>query len=144
MPMSETEYARFISKTEKIGDCLNFTGCLDKDGYGSFFFRCKDRRAHRVVYWHHFGDIPPKMVVNHVCGNRACVEITHLRLATIRENTLRESNSIPATNARKTHCKNGHPFDKVYGKQRYCSICQRAKHARLTPARKERASITKC
>lgn len=131
MGMTQDEHSRFLGKTEKQGDCLIYNGQKDIDGYGIFFFRRKSRRAHRVIYWHHFGDIPKNMVVNHVCGHRDCVAIEHLRLATWRENALRESQSIPAQNAKKTHCKNGHPFDRFYGKQRYCSICQAEKTKRL-------------
>lgn len=58
------------------------------------------------------------------------------QVATIRENTLRDSAAVSAINARKTHCKNGHPFDRVYGSgkgrtQRYCSVCEAAKSRRL-------------
>lgn len=131
MPMIEKEKERFFGKTVPQGECLIYQGLLDEDGYGVFFFRRKSRRAHRVTFWHHYGDIPTGMMVNHTCGNRACVAISHLRLATPHENALRESSSIPAQNARKTHCKNGHPFDRHYGKQRYCSICQSEKTKRL-------------
>lgn len=70
------------------------------------------------------------MVVDHICGNRNCVKPDHLRLLTPKENAL-DGRGLGAINARKTHCKNGHPFDRKYGKQRYCSICQAAKTKRL-------------
>lgn len=71
------------------------------------------------------------MVVDHHCGIRACVNPSHLRLQTPRQNSLENSRSAAAVNARKTHCAHGHPLDRKYGKQRYCSICQAAKTRRL-------------
>ena len=143
--MSDSEFSRFLSKTEKAGDCLLWVkGTLDKDGYGTFFFRKKGRRAHRVSYWHRYGDIPKGMVINHTCRNRSCVNHEHLRLATPKENALRESNSLAFINSQKTHCKNGHLFDRFYGKQRYCSVCQAIKTKKLRQKWKEEANSIGC
>ena len=124
------ELSRFNSKWIKEGECHIWQAYTDKDRYGTFFFRKLGRKAHRVFYFMHIGDIPEGKVVDHVCGNPSCVNPAHLRTITIRENCL-DSRSPAAINARKTHCKNGHSFDKVYGKQRYCSICENAKSKRL-------------
>lgn len=145
MGMTPQELGRFMGKTKEAGDCIFWIGgTLDKDGYGTFYFRKKGRRAHRVAYWHYYGDIPEGMVINHTCQNRNCVNHKHLRLATLKENALRESNSLAAINSQKTHCKNGHPFDRKYGKQRYCSICQSEKHKRLRQKWAQQASEIKC
>jgi len=50
---------------------------------------------------------------------------------TAKEHALRDTSSIPYVNSQKTHCPKGHPFNRVYGKQRYCSICDREKTRRL-------------
>ncbi|MDP9192333.1 MAG: hypothetical protein M3P06_11600 [Acidobacteriota bacterium] len=42
--------------------------------------------------------------------NRACVRPDHLEVVTHKENNLR-GHSFAARNARKTHCKHGHPFE---------------------------------
>lgn len=81
------------------------------------------------------GPIPEGMVINHVCRNRACVNAQHLQVVTVTENTLRDSATITAVNARKVHCPLGHPYDRRYrsgtGYQRYCSVCESAKGKRL-------------
>lgn len=124
------EMERFEKFCTPSGKCKVWMGYLDKDGYGSFFFRRFNRRAHRVAYYMHVGDVPKGMVVDHACGVRNCVQPSHLRLLTPKENSL-DSRSPAAINARKTHCSMGHPFDKVYGGQRCCSVCNTAKKLRL-------------
>ena len=84
------------------------------------------------------------MVIDHICKNRNCVNLKHLKLVTIKENVLENSNSIGAINSRKTTCKNGHLFDKKYGNQRYCSICENAKSKRLRKKWLKEANKTKC
>ncbi len=129
--MTSQELLRFNSSIKKSDNgCLLWMGGKDRDGYGIFFFRRKNRRAHRVAYWRDVGDIPKGKMIDHICRNRSCVNSDHLRCVSPRENAL-IGNGIPAINARKTHCKNGHPFDRKYGKQRYCSICEAAKTKRL-------------
>lgn len=125
------EKERFDSKCIKEGDCHLWQGPLDRDGYGTFYFRRKNRRAHRVAWFFTFGDIKKGFVVNHICKKRNCVNPQHLQVISTTENALLDSTSIAAINARKTHCKQGHPFDRKYGKQRYCSQCSASKKKRL-------------
>lgn len=132
MDYTEQELIRFNNSWIKNKECKLWQKYLDRDGYGTFYFRKKSRRAHRVAYYFAKGSIPDNMVIDHICKNRNCVEINHLKLVTKRENSLGNSNSVASINSRKTHCKNNHKFDRKYGKQRYCSICQskKAKHLR--------------
>lgn len=125
------DWARFHSKLKVVGDCQLWTGQLDKDGYGTFFFHRKNRRAHRVAYYAAFGPIPPDMVVNHVCRQRTCQNPQHLQLLTRTQNNMKDCASVGYINSQKTHCKNGHPYDRHYGKQRYCSKCEAEKSKRL-------------
>jgi hypothetical protein len=133
--LTDDEKARFDGKWAKEGDCHVWQGPLDKDGYGTFHLRRRGRRSHRVAWYAANGPIDKGMVINHTCRNRACVNVQHLQLVTLRENALRDSSSPAYVNSQKTHCREGHPFDKevVWSgkKQRVCSICERAKHRRL-------------
>jgi len=143
--LSAQEWDRFSSKiTVTSTDCWEWAGGLDQDGYGIFYFRKRNRRAHRVGWFAFRGGIAEGLVVNHKCSNRACVNHQHLELVTVRENSLKDSRSIGALNARKTHCKNGHPFDRFYGGQRYCSVCEAVKKKRLQEKWKAEAAQTAC
>lgn len=134
--MTESEKARFDSKVNRGRQCWTWNGPLDRDGYGSFYLRRRNRRAHRVAWFASTGEaIPAGLVVNHTCGNRACVNPQHLNLMTPRENALRDSRSFGYINSQKTKCPQGHPFDLVVQSRgrsaRGCSICEREKHRRL-------------
>jgi hypothetical protein len=142
--IAEKEIKRFNSFWENKNGCHLWKGYLDKDGYGTFYFRKKGRRAHRVAYYFVNGDIPDDMVVDHICRNRNCVNQEHLKLVTKRENNLNNSLSVGAVNFHKTRCKNGHKFDKKYGNQRYCSICQSQKTRRLRKKWIAEANKIKC
>jgi len=141
---TKQELERFNKTCKQKGDCSLWQNYLDRDGYGTFYFRKKPRRAHRVAYYFFHGDIPKGMVIDHICKNRNCVAITHLRMVTRRQNTLDNSLSVGAINSKKTCCKNGHPFDKKYGNARYCSICESAKKKRLRKKWKEEADKVCC
>jgi hypothetical protein len=84
-------------------DCWEWIGTKLPSGYG----RYGKQYAHRLVYELVTGPIPAKMTIDHLCNNPSCVNPVHLAIATQRENILR-SESPPAMNARKTHCKRGH------------------------------------
>lgn len=128
--------------------CWLYTGTLDRDGYAAHVtvVGYPRTRAHRATYEHFVGPIPGGMQLDHLCHkpetcaggptcpHRRCVNPAHLKPVTGRENTLR-SNSVPAINARKTHCNNGHPYTpentqvrvQAGGRTwRRCRECQRA------------------
>lgn len=98
-------------------------------GYGRITLFGEKVQAHRLAWELKKGPIPEGMVLDHLCKNQLCVNVDHLEVVTQRVNVHR-SNGIAALNARKTHCKHGHPFDEKntyrYGEtHRACRKCCR-------------------
>jgi hypothetical protein len=116
---------------EPTSGCWLWLARLDRDGYGGVSWNGAPRIAHRVVYQLLVGPIPEGLQLDHLCRNRACVSPWHLRPTTPRRNTLARGSLAPtASNAAKTHCKHGHPFDGVNIKRRRdgnrdCRTCRR-------------------
>lgn len=108
-----TPSSRFWLKVWPRGDCWEWRGHRNKDGYGVFnWTRSEPLQAHRVAFQLVRGLLPAAQPLDHLCRHRWCVRPSHLELVTVRINTLR-GETLPAFNARKTHCRRGHPFDAL-------------------------------
>lgn len=78
--------ARFWNSVSKGYACWVWTGDLTPKGYGRFYVKEKQYRAHRFIYEAEVGPIPEGMVVDHRCHNPACVRPSHLRAVTQKQN----------------------------------------------------------
>lgn len=65
--------------------CLIWGGAVE-DGYARIWHDGRMVRAHRYVWEQAHGPIPNGLEVDHLCHNRACCELTHLRLTSHAEN----------------------------------------------------------
>lgn len=141
-----SEFARFWSKVDASGGmdaCWPWAeGHGRSRGYGQFWLVDRMVPAHIWAYINMVGPIPEGLHLDHECHNadpdcvegeacphRACVNVfAHLEPKTPRENML-SGKGIPARNAAKTHCPQGHPLSgpNLYLRptgQRACRICR--------------------
>lgn len=124
--------------------CLIWIGYKQPNGYGKFAAKRKPQYAHRVAYEALVGPIPDGLMIDHLCRNRACVNVNHMEAVTNKVNILR-GETVMAANAAKTHCPRGHEYSEpnTYVRpstgSRNCRACMRADRARRTRrAREER------
>jgi hypothetical protein len=91
-----------------LGRCWEWTASCGSHGYGQIRDEeGTNRLAHVIAFEWEFGPVPKGMTVDHLCEFLKCVNPTHMEAVTRGENVLR-GHSLPALNARKTHCKRGH------------------------------------
>ena len=121
---------RFEAQTcpEPNSGCLLWTGSPDRVGYGQLRIENggPKRMAHNVAFFLEYGRWPADKLL-HDCDTRACVNLDHLHEGSQTDN-MRECLARGRNpNARKTHCKRGHPFSPentyVYPGERHCKTC---------------------
>jgi hypothetical protein len=137
---------RFWEKVEKTDTCWLWTGARMPIGYGRFGIKKENCLAHVVSMGLAGVEIPPGMVLDHICKVRNCVRPEHLRVVTRSWNAKYNNDSIFSRNRARTHCTHGHEFTEAnirrteegYRNCRPCSVMhakaeQRAKKLGMPP-----------
>ena len=130
---------RFQSKTRPAANgCIEWTAGQVSFGYGGFHWRGKLWRAHRMAWTLAHGDIPDGLTVDHMCRNRLCVNVAHLRLLTLGENAAdgKAHHHYAILGMKPGHCLAGHEMtpENTYivpaTGRRCCQTCKKANGAR--------------
>lgn len=105
---------RILSKVTRTPEgCWEWGGAVSDghngNGYGYFKVKGRTTLVHRFMVERFLDAEIDGLVIDHLCRNRLCVNPDHMDPVTDVENTLR-GNSPPALNARRLHCKAGHPL----------------------------------
>lgn len=110
--MKKSIEERFWSKVNKSifpDKCWEWTGSK-RLGYGRFKVGVKKVSAHRFAYMLLYGNIPKGKVIMHICDNKSCVNLSHLKLGTQKQNMQDAANKKRIYNQVKTHCAKGHAY----------------------------------
>lgn len=84
------EHGQINKQLYELGEpdeCWPWIGRVsEKTGYGKKQWFGKTWLAHRWMWVQCRGPIPEGMVINHICGNRSCVNPYHMEVVTQAEN----------------------------------------------------------
>jgi hypothetical protein len=64
-------------------------GAITPSGYGRFSLNGKSEYTHRVAWEVQNGPIPDGKVIDHLCENRMCCNVSHLRVTDMKTNIRR-------------------------------------------------------
>ena len=78
---------RFLKRIDLGSECWLWTGCKNKQGYGSIRVQRKTQLAHRIAYLLFVGVVPSDKDVLHKCDIPGCVCPDHLFLGTAQDNS---------------------------------------------------------
>jgi len=83
---SRTNMKRFWKRVDTTGDCWNWQGFKNADGYGLLRFNGGKHLAHRLAFLFAFGTVPDGACVLHHCDNPSCCKPGHLWLGNQEDN----------------------------------------------------------
>jgi hypothetical protein len=89
--------------------CWLWTRAKQSRGYGAVTYHGRLWLAHRLAYQLWVQPVPPGHDVFQTCGNRLCVNPTHLATEPHAVHAVVHDTPVQR-NKRKTHCLRGHPF----------------------------------
>lgn len=127
--LRHTMYApRVMPDSKRATGCWTSSKTANRSrGYIIFQQRGFGPRAfHRIVKELYGAPIKPNEHVHHECEVKGCFNPSHLAVVQDTEHPLLSSTSVAHHNARKAHCKNGHPLlPNPNDDGRYCPVCKK-------------------
>jgi hypothetical protein len=124
-----TELDRIESRAKWRGECLVWTGPLDRYGYGKV---SNGRLVHRVAWIERHGPLPSdKPIVMHICDNPPCIRDEHLTPGTVADN-MADMNAKGRNGHASPVCRRGH--SRTPG--RPCRECDALRHRNQTARRR--------
>ncbi len=135
--MNGFDAATFWAKVSKGDNCWEWTGYVNKRGYGEYMSEyLTTRLVHRIAYALIKGELP-KEALDHLCRNKVCCNPAHLEPVSNLTN-VRRSN-IGQHWANKTHCPQGHEYDEENTIAQHGSrVCRSCKNLRNRERMRER------
>lgn len=85
-PRYPTVEESLLTRVAWAGNCLEWTGARTTSGYGSLRVNRVVHYTHRLAWEIANGPIEAGRVIDHICRNRACLNLDHLRVVTHAEN----------------------------------------------------------
>lgn len=90
--------------------CIEFRGYVRATGYGEIGWQGRKWLVHRAVWTDVVGPIPQSLApdgsgwtIDHLCSNRACVNVGHLEVVSLRENVRRAGGGWGARKATRAN-----------------------------------------
>lgn len=134
-------FEAFVQPEPTTG-CLLWLGGTNEHGYGVLTENRKTAKAHRVAWQLAHGELQRAQCVLHKCDTPACVNIEHLFVGTLADNTadmIRKKRHFTPWK-KVTHCWRGHEYTLANtlvrrdGRGRRCRACMKLSGRKVCPS----------
>lgn len=110
-PKYSTWQEALQKRVRQDGECLTWTGSVNQWGYGRVQVGGRKLRVvHHLAWEVEHGPIPDGLEIDHVCFNRGCVNVEHLRTVTKSENARHRQGAQPGS---KSGVRNVHAYGRA-------------------------------